>query len=268
MFESKSDPDDAPDMPIEPVTLPGDIWYLGPHRLVCGDSTRIDPMETLMGSDLADICWTDPPDGLSFQSSSKDVGSDFRQFLVVAFASLYCMIKPGGVICVAHSDANGLNFRSALTQARFKLSEGLVWTDVQFIQGYKEVKWQEWGLDQNWGSKEESQFRDLAPTVINEPKRSDGHPTMKPVALIERMLRNSARSGDIVLDLFGGSGTTLIAAERLGMHAYLMELDPRRCDLIVKRYEAYTGRKGELDYEYRRSYKHHYLSKQFEYNIT
>jgi DNA modification methylase len=297
VLEPENDPDDAPDAPAEPVTKTGDIWVMGPHRLVCGDSTMIDPLEMLMGSERADMCWTDPPYNVAYETkagktANDDLGdSEFRQFLVDAFTNAFCMLKPGAAIYVAHADTEGLNFRAAFAQAGFKLSGCLVWRKDSLVLGRSDYQWQHEPILYGWreGSRHKwyggrklttvqevgdgspftqqedgrwtirvgdrimvvdgaATVEDMLPSVFNEPKpkRSEGHPTMKPVALIERMLRNNARPGDIVFDPFGGSGSTLIAAERLGMCARLCELDPGYCDVIVKRYEAYTGRKAEL----------------------
>jgi DNA modification methylase len=295
----ENDPDDAPDVPAEPKTKLGDVYILGPHRLVCGDSTSIDNLDRLMRGELADMVWTDPPYNVAYETKAGKIANDdlgdkeFRDFLSGAYACAYAALKPGGAIYVAHADTEGLNFRATFTAAGFKLSGCLVWRKDSLVLGRSDYQWQHEPILYGWkpGSahrwyggrklttvidlnQDTSPFKrrddgryeirlgdtvmvidgaatieELVPSVINEPKpkRSDGHPTMKPVALIERMLRNNARPGDIVLDLFGGSGSTLMAAERLGMCARLSELDPGYCDVIVGRYEAYTGRKAYLE---------------------
>jgi DNA modification methylase len=295
----EADPDDAPDLPVEPKTKPGDVYVLGPHRLVCGDSTSIDNLDRLMRGERADMCWTDPPYNVAYETKAGKIANDdlgdteFRDFLSGAFACAFAALKPGGSIYVAHADTEGLNFRAAFTGAGFKLSGCLIWRKDSLVLGRSDYQWQHEPILYGWkpgsahrwyGGRKLTTMIDLnqdampftrrpdgryeirigdsvmvidgtatieevIPSVIREakPKRSDGHPTMKPVALIERMLRNNARPGDIVLDLFGGSGSTLIAAERLGMCARLSELDPGYCDVIVGRYEAYTGRKAVLE---------------------
>lgn len=310
----ENDPDDVGDLPAEPKTKPGDVYILGPHRLVCGDSTSIDNLDRLMRGELADMCWTDPPYNVDIGAKNtalektgrarkdktsfgieNDAMSDkeFRDFLSGAYACAYAALKPGGAIYVAHADTEGLNFRATFTGAGFKLSGCLVWSKDSLMLGRSDYQWQHEPILYGWkpgsahrwyGGRKLTTMIDLnqdampfkrrddgryeirigdsvmiidgtatieevIPSVIREakPKRSDGHPTMKPVALIERMLRNNARPGDIVLDLFGGSGSTLIAAERLGMCARLSELDPGYCDVIVARYEAYTGRAAVLE---------------------
>lgn len=293
------DPDDAPDLPEEPKTKPGDVYVLGPHRLVCGDSTDINSLNRLMRGELADCCWTDPPYNVAYETKAGKIANDdlndaeFRDFLSGAFGCAFASMKTGASIYVAHADIEGLNFRATFTAAGFKLSGCLIWSKDSLVLGRSDYQWQHEPVLYGWkpGSRhrwyggrklttmidldqERMPFKrrddgkyeirlgdtvmvidgtatieELVPSVINEPKpkRSDGHPTMKPVALIERMLRNSARPGDIVLDLFGGSGSTLMAAERLGMCARLSELDPRYCDVIVERWENYTGRKAVLE---------------------
>ena len=293
------DPDDAPDLPAEPKTKPGDVYVLGPHRLVCGDSTDINSLNRLMRGELADCCWTDPPYNVAYETKAGKIANDdlndaeFRDFLSGAFGCAFASMKTGASIYVAHADTEGLNFRATFTAAGFKLSGCLIWSKDSLVLGRSDYQWQHEPVLYGWkpGSRHRwyggrklttmidldqdrmpfkrrddgkyeirmgdtvmiidgtATIEELVPSVINEPKpkRSDGHPTMKPVALIERMLRNSARPGDIVLDLFGGSGSTLMAAERLGMCARLSELDPRYCDVIVERWENYTGRKAVLE---------------------
>lgn len=298
-LEPENDPDDAPDVPAEPKTKVGDVYILGPHRLVCGDSTSMANLDALMQGELADCCWTDPPYNVAYETKAGKIANDdlsdkeFREFICSAMTTAYAVMKPGAAIYVAHADTEGLNFRAGFTAAGFKLSGCLIWKKDSLVLGRSDYQWQHEPILYGWkpGSshrwyggrklttmidldqdrmpftrREDGRFEirvgdsvmvidgtatieEMVPSIIREskPKRSDGHPTMKPVALIERMLRNSARPGDIILDLFGGSGSTLMAAERLGMCARLSELDPGYCDVIVSRYEAYTGRKAVLE---------------------
>lgn len=305
VIASENDPDDAPDLPDEPTTKPGDVWLLGPHRLVCGDSTSVDVMTRLMGNAQADavVCaeatWTDPPYNVGYETKAGKISNDdmaegeFLDFLSSAFASVWTAMKPGAPIYVAHADGEpGLSFRAAFKAAGFKLSGCIIWRKDRFTLSRSDYQWQHEPILYGWkpGSRHRwyggrkqttvwefgekspfvqledgrwqltignqvmvvegtAQVSELIPSVIDEPKpkRNDAHPTMKPVALIERMLKHSARPRDIVLDPFGGSGSTMIAAERLGMVARLAELDPRYCDVIVARYEQFTGRKAELE---------------------
>ena len=298
VVDPENDPDDVGDLPAEPKTKPGDVWVMGPHRLVCGDSTSMENLDRLMRGELADMCWTDPPYNVAYETKAGKIDNDnlsdkeFRDFLTGAFTAMYAVMKQGAAIYVAHADTEGLNFRAAYTAAGFKLSGCLVWRKDSLVLGRSDYQWQHEPILYGWkeGSRHKwyggrklttvqevgdsspftqqedgrwtirvgdrllvvdgaAEVQELVPSVINEPKpkRSDGHPTMKPVALIERMLKNNARPGDIILDSFGGSGSTLIAAERLGMCARLSELSPAYCDVIVARYEQFTGRKAELE---------------------
>lgn len=292
------DPDDAPPLPSDPVAHPGDVWLLGPHRVMCGDATKLADMHRLMAGERVDCVWTDPPYNVAYAADghraiANDAMADgpFRQFLMDAFATAADAMKPGAAIYVAHADTEGLNFRAAFTAAGLKLSGVIIWHKDSLVLGRSDYQWQHEPILYGWkkgsahrwfgGRKnttvqslgEHSPFVELPdgrwqvtignqtmivagdavvdeviPSVINEakPKRNDVHPTMKPVALIERMLKHSARPHDIILDPFGGSGSTLIAAERLGMCARLMELDPAYVDVIVGRWEAFTGRNAEL----------------------
>jgi len=297
--EGKTDPDAVPGVPDEPVSKPGDVWVLGPHRVMCGDSTSITDVERLMGGALADCCWTDPPYNVAYESKlagkikNDDMAdSEFRDFLLAAYGCMFVAMKPGAPIYVAHADTEGYNFLSAFKQAGFKLSGCLIWRKDSLVLGRKDYQrihepilygWKEGSKHRWYGGRkqttmidlgENSPFKrledgrysiqigdrlmiidgsaaieELVPSVINEPKpkKSAEHPTMKPVALIERMLKHSARKGDLILDLFGGSGSTMMAAERLGMSSCLMELDPKFVDVIVKRWEDYTGRKAQRE---------------------
>lgn len=301
----ENDPDDVGDLPDEPTTKPGDVWLLGPHRLVCGDSTSVDVMTRLMGNAQADavVCaeatWTDPPYNVGYETKAGKIANDdmadgeFLDFLSSAFASVWTAMKAGAPIYVAHADGEpGLAFRAAFKAAGFKLSGCIIWRKDRFTLSRSDYQWQHEPILYGWkpGSRHRwyggrkqttvwelgdkspfvqledgrwqvtignqvmvvegaAQVSEVVPSVIDEPKpkRNEAHPTMKPVALIERMLKHSARPRDIVLDPFGGSGSTMIAAERLGMVARLCELDPRYCDVIVARYEQFTGRKAELE---------------------
>jgi len=294
-----TDVDDVPDLKPEPSTRTGDVWLLGQHRLVCGDSTSMANLGRLMQNVEADMVWTDPPYNVSYETkagkiANDDLGCDeFKAFLVSAFNAAFAVLKPGGAIYVAHADTEGLNFRAAFAQAGFKLSGCLVWRKNSLVLGRSDYQWQHepilygWkpGSAHSWygGRKQttilalaqstslfrlrfdgkyeiqlgdsvlivdgDAKVEELIPSVINEdkPSRSEGHPTMKPVALVERMLKNNAKKGAVVFDLFGGSGSTLMACERLGMKGRLSELDPGYCDVIVKRWQDFTGKVAVLE---------------------
>ena len=255
--EGLTDEDAVPDVPEEPITKPGDIYQLGRHRLMCGDSTSIDAVEKLMDGQLADILITDPPYNVAYEGSNglkiknDDLSDDkFREFLRDAFVSAFAVMKSGAVFYIWYADVETYNFSAAVKEANLKLSQILVWKKDSLIMGRKDYHfihepclygWKE-GAAHLWASdrKQVSVFE------FKKPKRNDVHPTMKPVELIEYQLLNNTKGQDIVLDLFGGSGSTMIAAEKNGRTARLMELDPKYCDVIVKRWEDFTGKKAVL----------------------
>lgn len=303
------DPDDAPPLGEAPVSVPGDVWLLGAHKVCCGSATSMDDWDRLMQGELADVVWTDPPyrvnqgrknreqdkwDGGSRAKTGDIEGDkmsheDFRQLLDDSFASLFAVMKPGAPIYVAHADIEGTAFRNAFEGAGLHLQSCLVWKkntmvlgrmDWQSIHepilyGYKKGSAHRWYggrkntsvIDMEEGGpftrmpdgryqikigesvlvvSADAMVEEHPSSVLYEPKPSTSglHPTQKPVALVERMLRQSARTGDLVADAFGGSGSTLLAADRLGMSARLMELDPRFVDCIVQRWQSYSGRKA------------------------
>lgn len=285
--------DEAPALPEVAFSQPGDCWVMGPHRVLCGDATSIDAWDALMQGELADLCITDPPYNVAYESKlaggiANDDMADgqFRQFLRDAFTGLYAVMKAGASIYVYHADTEGYNFRGAFLDAGFHLSGCLIWKKNslvlgrspyqwihepclfgfkkgaahQFFGGRKQVTVQDYGgevfsqrEDGSWvievGGQVlvvsgEARVEGFEPTVIyhDKPSRSAMHPTMKPVGLLLRNIRNSARKNDIVVDAFGGSGSTLIAAERAGLCARVMELDARFVDVICLRYFVLTGR--------------------------
>jgi DNA modification methylase len=283
-----TDPDEVPEPPVVPVTKPGDVWLLGKHRLMCGDSTSIDAVDQLMRGEKADMVWTDPPynvnyeggTGMKIQNDSMP-GASFRQFLVDAFVAAYAVTKAGRPIYVAHADSEGENFRGAVRESGFLLKQCLVWVKNSMVMGRQDYQWQHEPILYGWKPGEAHKWygdfnkktvidddvdvkkldkKDLVAlvnklrnskgtTVIREdkPYRNDIHPTMKPVALVGGMILNSSRPEDVVLDLFGGGGATLIACEKHNRNARLMELDPKYCDVIVKRWEDFTGKKAVLE---------------------
>lgn len=293
---SGKDPDSAPAAPSIPFSALGDVWTLGPHRLVVGDSTSPDAYDALLGSEKVDVVWTDPPYNVAYEGAAGKIQNDamgdaaFLQFLSDAFTSMVIACKPGAAVYVAHADTEGLNFRRAFVEAGFKLSGVIIWRKDSLVLGRSDYQWQHEPILYGWakGSRhrwyggrklttvqalgEASPFaqaedgswvvrvgdralvirgdvkvEEVVPSVIDEPRprRSAEHPTMKPVTLIERMLKNNARPGDLVLDPFGGSGSTLVAADRMGMAARLIELDPRFADVIIRRWQEYTGRRAQ-----------------------
>ena len=254
-----TDEDEAPPLPPEPTTKPGDIYKLGKHRLMCGDSTSIDHLERLCGGQAVDMWLTDPPYNVAYEGKTKEsltiqndsMGDDqFRQFLRDAYVAADAVMKAGAVFYIWHADSEGYNFRGAAQDAGWKVRQCLIWKKSSMVMGRQDYHskhepclygWKE-GAGHLWAT-------DRKQTTILEfekPSRNGEHPTMKPVALFEYQMLNNTKGGDIVLDSFGGSGTTMIAAEKNGRVGYLMELDPKYCDVIVKRWEDFTGKKAVL----------------------
>ena len=295
-LDGDKDPDEAPELPETPTSVLGDIWLLGPHKVRCGDSTKLDDWLALMGDEKCDCVWTDPPYNVAYESklagsikNDNMADESFHQFLLDFYSALITVMKPGAPIYVAHADTEGLNFRGAFKKAGFKLSGCLIWKKNSLVLGRSDYQWMHepilygWkpGSGHKWyGGRKQVTVQELGDSspfekledgryaikvgdsvmyvsgeaVVEEspasviycekPKRSAEHPTMKPTALIEKMLKHSARPGDIIVDGFGGSGSTLIAADRMGMSARLMEYDPKFVDVIVRRWQDYTGRRA------------------------
>ena len=258
--EGNTDPDDVPEPPEEPVTKLGDLWVLGNHRLLCGDSTDTVALERLMAGRNADLWLTDPPYNVNYEGGTSDAlkmqndsmkDADFRQFLHDVYVAANCFLRPGAVFYIWHADSEGYNFRGAANDVGWKVRQCLIWLKSCLVMGRQDYQWKHepclygWteGAAHYWGS-------DRKQTTILEfdkPRRNGEHPTMKPVELFEYQMANSTKQGDVVFDSFGGSGTTMIAAERIHRKARLMELDPKYCDVIVKRWEQFTGKKAMLE---------------------
>ena len=256
--DGNTDPDDVPEAPADPITKLGDLWILGDHRLLCGDSTDTVALGRLMAGLNADLWLTDPPynvnyeggTGLKIQNDNMKDG-EFRQFLHDVYVAANCFLRAGAVFYIWHADSEGYNFRGAANDVGWKVRQCLIWLKSCLVMGRQDYQWKHepclygWteGAAHYWGS-------DRKQTTILEfdkPRRNGEHPTMKPVELFEYQMANSTKQGDIVLDSFGGSGTTMIAAERIHRKSRLMELDPAYCDVIVKRWEDFTGKKALLE---------------------
>jgi DNA modification methylase len=258
--EGLTDEDAVPDVPVEPVTKPGDVWILGKHRVMCGDSTSIDAVETLCSGQLVDMWLTDPPYNVAYEGKTKDAltikndsmgDSEFRQFLRDCYVAADAVMKPGAVFYIWHADSEGYNFRGAANDAGWKVRQCLVWKKQTMVMGRQDYHWKHepclYGWKDGAGHLWASDRKQTTILEFDRPSRNGEHPTMKPVALFEYQLLNNTKGGDIVLDSFGGSGTTLIAAEKNGRVARLMELDPKYCDVIVKRWQDFTGKKATLE---------------------
>jgi len=256
--EGLTDEDAAPPVPVEAKTKPGDIYQLGKHKLMCGDSCSISDMEKLCDQPV-DMWLTDPPYNVAYEGKTKDalkiqndsMGDDqFRQFLRDAYVTADLVMKPGAVFYIWHADSEGYNFRGAAQDAGWKVRQCLIWKKSTMVMGRQDYHWKHepclYGWKEGAGHLWATDRKQTTILEFDKPSRNGEHPTMKPVALFEYQMLNNTKGGDIVLDSFGGSGTTLIAAEKNGRVARIMELDPKYCDVIVKRWEDFTGKKAVL----------------------
>jgi DNA modification methylase len=259
-IDGRTEDDAAPDVPEEPVSRPGDVWRLGPHRLVCGDATTAEAYARLFpDGEQADMVFTDPPYNVNYANSAKDklrgkhrpilndaLGEGFYDFLFDALALI--MAHTRGAIYVAMSSSELDTLQAAFRAAGGHWSTFIIWAKNTFTLGRSDYQrqyepilygWPE-GATRHWcGDRDQGDV-----WQIKKPQKNDLHPTMKPVDLVERAIRNSSRPGDVVLDPFGGSGTTLIAAEKAGRVARLIELDPKYADVIVRRWQDWTGQQA------------------------
>ncbi len=288
---------------IEPISKLGDIYQLGRHRLMCGDSTSIDDVAKLMNGTKADMIFTDPPYNVNYEGGTDDrlkikndnmPPEEFNEFLLKAFAAMWKHTKPGGAIYVCHADNASSDFRAALEKAGWSLRQCLIWAKSQFVIGRQDYQWQHEPILYGWlpgaahkfygGRKQSTIVEEELPIVmqddidgyklikisiglqdivikvpsyevldienastvirVEKPSRNGEHPTMKPISLCAKAILNSSLCDECVMDLFGGSGSTLIAAEQTGRSCCTMELDPVYCDVIIKRYEEFTGNKA------------------------
>ena len=258
--EGLTDEDAVPDAPAVPVTVEGDVWLLGRHRLMCGDSTSIDAMESLTQGQLVDMWLTDPPYNVAYEGKTKDAltiqndemsDEGFRQFLSDANTAADAVMKPGAVFYIWHADSEGYNFRGACHDVGWQVRQCLIWKKQTLVMGRQDYHWKHEPCLYGWkGGAGHLWATDRKQTTILEfdrPNRNAEHPTMKPVELFEYQMLNNTKGGDQVLDSFAGSGTTAIACEKHGRFARLMELDPKYCDVIVKRWQDFTGFKATLE---------------------
>ena len=297
--DDEFDEEEALEQISEPMTKLGDVWALGRHRLMCGDSTSQEDVAILMNGEMADLIVTDPPYNVNYGDKAEMLDTylpgkghrntshikndnmdnvSFYQFMLQIYQSAYEFMRAGAAIYVFHAESTGHIFRQAFLDAGLKLAQCLIWEKNNFVLGRQDYQWRhepclygwkegaahyfindrtqdtvilEDDIDFEAMKKSElvayleelhRKYKDRTSVIYeNKPTRNDIHPTMKPIALVGKFITNSSKSGWNVLDLFGGSGSTLIAAEQLGRNAYLMELDEKFCDVIVKRWEEYTG---------------------------
>ena len=243
----------------EPTTRPGDIWILGKNRLMCGDSTQKENVLRLMDKQEADMLLTDPPYNVDYEGKTVDAlkiendnmtSTEFYNFLLDSFRNMFEVTKCGSSVYVFHADTEGLNFRNAFNAVGFKLAQCLVWVKNTFVMGRQDYQWRHEPILYGWKEGAGHYFiNDRKQSTVLEfdkPTRNAEHPTMKPIDLLVYLIKNSSKENDLILDLFGGSGSTLIAAEQVKRRCYTMELDPKYCDVIVKRWELLTGEKAVL----------------------
>jgi len=263
IIEGLTDEDAVPEIPEDPITKPGDIYQLGNHRLMCGDSTSINAVETLLEKQKADLLFTDPPYGVAYegghnQKKRKGIiadtleGDDLTGLFYGALITAVPNTKDGAAFYVWYASGKSIETYAALSKLPLKLRAVIQWYKVksglgafmsQYIPNSEPCMYlHKEGCSPAWyGPTNEKTVWEL-----KKESKNNFHPTQKPVELSLRAINNSSKAGDLVLDLFGGSGSTLIACEKSNRHARLMELDPKYCDVIVKRYEDYTGKKAIL----------------------
>ncbi|MBI4910965.1 MAG: site-specific DNA-methyltransferase [Acidobacteria bacterium] len=257
-----TDDDATPETPDVAITVLGDLWLLGDHRLVCGDSTQIEIVENVLGGGLADMVFTDPPYNVNYGVAMKDrlrgkkrkiandnLGDGFEQFLHDACLNILAVTKGAIYICMSSSELHTL--QKAFRETGGHWSTFVVWAKNTFTIGRSDYQrqyepilygWKE-GTDHYWcGARDQGDV-----WFVKKPVSNDLHPTMKPVELVERAIRNSSKGRDTVLDPFGGAGSTLIACEKAGRQARLSELEPKYCDVIVRRWQEFTGKEAKLD---------------------
>lgn len=266
-----TDEDEVPPPPEEPKTKLGDIYQLGNHRLMCGDSTSIDAVDTLMAGQFADLVVTDPPYGVSYADKNRSLnmvaparriqtpikndhlqGNELKDFFLAAFSSMFVAMKPGAPFYVfaPQGGEQMMMMMMMMQEACLPVRHELIWVKNNHVLGRADYHYKHEPVLYGWkdgaGHPWYGERNKFSIWNVDKPMQSKLHPTMKPVELVEIPIQNSSKGHDVVLDLFGGSGTTLIAAEKNGRTALLMELDPRYCDVIVKRWEDFTGKKAEL----------------------
>jgi DNA modification methylase len=242
------------------VSQPGDVWLLGEHKVICGDATKAEDYKALLGDELADMTVTDPPYNVNYANTAKDkmrgtnrpilndnMGDGFAGFLLLACQNILAVTK--GAVYIAMSSSELDTLQSAFRAAGGKWSTFIIWAKNTFTMGRADYQRQYEPILYGWKDGAQHYWcgaRDQGDVwQIKKPHKNDLHPTMKPVELMERAVRNSSKTRDIVLDPFGGSGTTLIACEKSGRRARLMELDPKYVDVIIKRWQLFSGKQAK-----------------------
>lgn len=253
-----TDEDECPEIPKTPKSKLGDVWILGDHRLMCGDSTDRAAVEKLMLGLKADLLLTDPPYNLAYEGKTKEAlkiqndhmsAAAFKEFLTTVFRNADAVMKKGAAFYIWFADVETLSFCASIDAVDWTLRQMLIWIKNTLVMGRKDYHFKHEPCLYGWKPGAAHYWAgDRKQTTLLEfdrPARSAEHPTMKPVALIEYQMLNSTKDGGVVLDLFAGSGSMVIAAEKNGRRAMAMELDPKYCDVVVKRWEDYTGKRAE-----------------------
>ena len=258
--EAKDDDFDVDEELEKPVfSKAGDVWTLGRHRLVCGDSTKAETYEVLMQGKKANLVVTDPPYNVNYEGSAGKIKNDnmaaekFYQFLLDAFANMEKVMAEDASIYVFHADTEGLNFRRAFSDAGFYLSGCCIWKKPSLVLGRSPYQWQHEPVLYGWKKNGKHQwYSDRKQTTIWEfekPRKNADHPTMKPIPLLAYPITNSSMSNTLILDPFGGSGSTLIACEQTDRSCCTIELDEEYCDVIIKRYVELKGSAEDVSVE-------------------
>jgi len=258
--EGLTDEDSIPELPETPVCQTGDLWILGDHKLLVGDATQGEDVARLMADVAADLVFTDPPYNVDYEGYTEDrlkikgdrmSDAEFKQFLEAAFRSYRIALKPGASLYVCHSSSWQREFQNALESAGFKVRCQIIWAKNTFAWGFGRYKFQhEPMFYAHVAGQKDPWYGDKSQSTLWEEKKPAAnrlHPTAKPVELVERALLNSSKAGDVVVDMFAGSGSTLIGCERRGRKARLIEIDTKYADCIVRRYQEYTGKQAKLD---------------------
>ena len=259
--------DIVPEVPEEPKSKKGEIYLLGNHRLMCGDSTKEEDVNKLVGNQKMDLLITDPPYNVEIVggnhsespaerkkkgnltiANDKMANDDFHKFLVSAFTNAYNVLKDGASFYCWYASREVVNFHSSIEESGFTVKQELIWNKSSLVMGRQDYQWKHEPCLYGW-KETDSHFwyGDRKQTTVidwERPTKADLHPTMKPVGLFDYQIKNSSKQGDYILDLFGGSGTTIMACEQNNRVAYVMEFDPRYVDVIIERWENFTGRKA------------------------
>jgi DNA modification methylase len=259
-IEGLTDEDAVPELPEKPNCRTGDVWVLGAHKLLVGDTTNHGDVVRLMAGDVADLAFTDPPYNVDYEGYTEQKlkikgdrmsDAEFKQFLEASFRGVRTAVKPDASLYVCHSSSWQREFQNALESAGFAVRCQIIWAKNTFAWGFGRYKFRHEPLFYcHVAGQKDPWYGDKTQSTLWEEKKPAAnriHPTAKPVELIERALLNSSKTGDIVADLFGGSGSTLIACERRGRRARLMEIDPKYADCIVCRFQEYSGKSSALD---------------------